>query len=82
VTGWSPVCWLACTLMSEHRWITRPDVPDGWFLVDAAGNGLRLVKKHLYLGQAEAYYRVTGGDGFSDHPSLEEAIAAAETSLA
>jgi hypothetical protein len=32
--------------MSEHRWITRPDVPDVWFLVVESGYGLR-VKKHV-----------------------------------
>jgi hypothetical protein len=67
--------------MAEHRWITRSDVPDGWFLVDEAGNGIRMVKRHLYIGQAEPYYRITGGDGYSDYPSLEEAKAAAEASL-
>jgi hypothetical protein len=68
--------------MAGHRWITRPDVPNAWFLVDDVGNGVRQVKKHLYLGQGESYYQVSGpGYQATKHPAREEAMAAAEASL-
>ncbi len=67
--------------MPERHWITRPDVPNAWFLVDDAGSGIRQVARHEYIG-FPVRFTVTGpGYDATDHSSLEEAKAAAEGSV-
>lgn len=66
------------------EWRQAPGTLDQWVLVDAQGAILRAIATlGPYLGEPGVKYRLTGaGYDFTDHPTLDEAMAAAEASLA
>jgi hypothetical protein len=66
-------------MADQHRWVRYP--PNQWWLVDDRDLVVRQIARHQYLGQPNPYFRVTGGDGYTDHPTLEEAMDAAEATV-
>ena len=66
----------------EYRWERVESRDEQWVLVDPNGRIARQVLKlGPYLGKPDPVYRLFLDEDYTDHASLDEAMAAAESTL-
>jgi hypothetical protein len=66
-------------MADQYEWVQ--EIADQWWLVNDRGRVVRQVLRRQFLGWPEPSFRVLGGDGYTDHPTLEEAMDAAADSI-